>query len=133
MYKAQESMQPDIVQTYNGYEQPLNNKALDCSQKLFCCCKIRLGPTSRLQHNSCSASDGQSWNISHTTQAWRRSDFHLLPALKYHHSGHKLPGDDDMKTAVEVAENAGHRFIRGSTLQASPTTRQTSLSWWGLC
>jgi hypothetical protein len=103
-------MQPQIVRPYNGYERPLKNKALDCSQKVLCCCKITLGPTSRLQHNACSASDGQSRNISHTTRTWHRSDFHLFHAPD-HLSGHKWAGDDDMKTAVEVIENAGQRFL----------------------
>jgi len=42
-----------------------------------------------------------------------QSDFHLFPAPD-HLSGHKWAGDDDMKTAVEVIENAGQRFLRGS-------------------
>jgi hypothetical protein len=30
---------------------------------------------SQLQHNSCSTSDGQSWNICHTAQIWRQVIF----------------------------------------------------------
>lgn len=105
-------MQYHIVQPYNGYGQPLNNKVLDCLQKVFCCCKITLGPTSRLQHNTCSVSGipVQSWNISHKAQTWRRSDFHLFPALNDHLSGHKWAGDDDMETAAEVTKTHGTDF-----------------------
>jgi hypothetical protein len=42
-----------------------------------------------------------------------RNDFHLFPALEAHLYGHKWAGDDT-KTAVEVTENTGHRFLRGS-------------------